>query len=202
MKQLRSQAFLFFSVASASLIALAIALAARSYINEDTLEVEWTWEEASRLHKATYFISTVPGSTRVGYDEMEVDQSDELARYWTRQMHKGPNYSWHVLGALQPSALSGFSGPGKVVDRWGFLLRALYPKATPDFARKGWTVGLPFWFLAILLAVAPAIKLRLAFARRKSRRAGLCPTCGYDLRASQGRCPECGRSSPTTQNQP
>ena len=35
--------------------------------------------------------------------------------------------------------------------------------------------------------------------RRKRRRArvGLCPRCGYDLRASTGTCPECGTPMPT-----
>jgi hypothetical protein len=52
----------------------------------------------------------------------------------------------------------------------------------------------PHWFLALLLAVLPALRLRAARRSRRSARAGLCPTCGYDLRATPDRCPECGSS--------
>ena len=52
----------------------------------------------------------------------------------------------------------------------------------------------PHWFLLVVTAVAPAYWL--AVTRRHRRRAvrGQCAGCGYDLRASSERCPECGRS--------
>jgi hypothetical protein len=47
--------------------------------------------------------------------------------------------------------------------------------------------------LALLTAVPPALWLaRAARGKRRARR-GLCPACGYDLRATPGLCPECGR---------
>jgi len=56
-------------------------------------------------------------------------------------------------------------------------------------------VTIPHWFPFILTAVLPALWL----VRRRRRRAaqwrrdhGLCPRCGYDLRATSDRCPECG----------
>jgi hypothetical protein len=55
-----------------------------------------------------------------------------------------------------------------------------------------WTFSIPYWFLALAAAMSPVAWL---VRRRKLRgriARGLCPRCGYDLRASPERCPECG----------
>lgn len=50
-----------------------------------------------------------------------------------------------------------------------------------------------YWKLVLAFLLLPGrwIQLRLRDRRRRLR-AGLCQTCGYDLRASTERCPECG----------
>ena len=55
-------------------------------------------------------------------------------------------------------------------------------------------VGVPFWALAVLTAIPPVAWFVRSPARRRRRRLaqGLCARCGYDLRATPGRCPECG----------
>jgi len=52
-------------------------------------------------------------------------------------------------------------------------------------------IGVPYWFICLITALAPAIRLT-ARLRRKRHPPGLCPKCGYDLRATPDRCPECG----------
>jgi len=54
----------------------------------------------------------------------------------------------------------------------------------------------PHWSIALLTAILPALTLRRTWLRRRRSRAGLCHRCGYDLRASPDRCPECG-AAPT-----
>jgi hypothetical protein len=58
-----------------------------------------------------------------------------------------------------------------------------------------WTVQVPHWFVAALAAAPPALWLRRRRADR--RRAGLCTRCGYDLRATPEKCPECGTPAAT-----
>lgn len=85
--------------------------------------------------------------------------------------------------------------PGR---RWGLAecgVTRRYQLA-PEGARRVWTLAVP---LLLPLAMTSTLALRglsraLADLRLRQalRRVGHCPNCGYDLRATPSRCPECG----------
>ncbi len=50
----------------------------------------------------------------------------------------------------------------------------------------------PFWFLCLLFAIVPTVHFATHIRRRRRQLAGFCKRCGYDLRATPDRCPECG----------
>lgn len=57
-------------------------------------------------------------------------------------------------------------------------------------------VQFPEWVLSVACLIVPAIALVRRIRRRRTSGYG-CTVCGYDLRASPDRCPECG--TPVTQ---
>lgn len=50
----------------------------------------------------------------------------------------------------------------------------------------------PDWFLALLASLLPLRWMVVRTRIRRMREAAQCVQCGYDLRASPDRCPECG----------
>jgi hypothetical protein len=55
------------------------------------------------------------------------------------------------------------------------------------------SISLPYWSLALPTAGAPIARAAAIARRRRRIKAGLCAQCGYDLRATPDRCPECGQ---------
>jgi len=55
-------------------------------------------------------------------------------------------------------------------------------------------LSLPYWPPIILFAIAPLLWIRAEVRRRRRLASMQCPHCGYDLRATPDRCPECGHS--------
>ena len=57
------------------------------------------------------------------------------------------------------------------------------------------TLRIPFWPIMVI-GCTPLLRQAGMYARQRYRKSsGRCIFCGYDLRASQGICPECGRCS-------
>jgi hypothetical protein len=62
-----------------------------------------------------------------------------------------------------------------------------------DYSRAYLNLFVPMWLISVLLGLLPLA----ALLRLGSRRSGVgrCEHCGYDLRATPDRCPECGTAS-------
>ncbi len=53
-------------------------------------------------------------------------------------------------------------------------------------------IGVPHWCVALLTSVAPVVTTIRTFRRKRAAHDGCCRQCGYDLRATPTKCPECG----------
>jgi len=60
----------------------------------------------------------------------------------------------------------------------------------PDETRR--FVLVPYWAVVAVLLVLPARRARLLVRGWRRVPAGCCRRCGYDLRATPDKCPECG----------
>ena len=68
--------------------------------------------------------------------------------------------------------------------------------STYAWQSSDWGLRLPYWLIVPATGIPPLLYLRrvMKLRRRLRLRRGLCGACGYDLRASTGRCPECGEA--------
>jgi hypothetical protein len=84
--------------------------------------------------------------------------------------------------------------PGTVQSFFGFN-DSIFGYSPPSQPYAAYGVWFPFWLAVAAFAIIPSLRIAAIANRirhKNRKRAGLCPSCGYDLRATPGRCPECG----------
>jgi hypothetical protein len=111
---------------------------------------------------------------------------------WSLEMDGSvPFYLW---SARYP----GFLGFSKANYSFAFNVAVLNNPPSPATVMSYATVFMvPYWLFALISGIPSFIYLRRQLAVRRHRGEGLCRRCGYDLRATPDRCPECGMAVPT-----
>ena len=107
------------------------------------------------------------------------------------------------LGATSAEEAAWASQFGRNTNRrlLGFgVARRVHVSRTKDgrMYYSGWErwVTAPHWAVVLATGAPPVLWLVRRRVRGRRRDPRLCPTCGYDLRATPGRCPECGWKRP------
>jgi hypothetical protein len=170
-----------FTIAAAISLLLCMATAVlwvRSYRRSDSIVALWlpsgVPETKSAPARAVSMI-TLPGRIRIGvYSRERIDVATHLS----------------VTGRSSPPYWDAWLLPW--YRRW-FPFVSL----TVDDSRAGsLLIEIPLWLP--LLAGGPPVLLSIrSFLRARLIKSGGCTTCGYDLRATPNRCPECGTAAVT-----
>ena len=129
--------------------------------------------------------------------EWRLPEKPDSADAWPRYFSCPHDPDFPDLGPKYMSRLAGF--------RWGAFPTYLPPEDWRVRPRsKPWTlagiirfVGVPFYAIALVTALIPAVRLGASLRSSARARRGTCRRCGYDLRATPGRCPECGTTVET-----
>ena len=173
--------------------------------------VAWTWScESQRVLKrgisiddgpVTLFRQTEFGCL-AGWGWLELTTGEIDSRYDER-LGKDV-FAWLELRGQWKYQSWDRRPPWEVWHNWwrGFARlgygRQIHFDPVLRYTRTTWCA--PLWGIALVTGPWPVLSLWLRFrhalVRRRRARSGCCLMCGYDLRESKQRCPECGTTIP------
>jgi hypothetical protein len=105
-----------------------------------------------------------------------------------------PNAIWNGGMSSYPVKVQSFLG-----HVWqNYTTSPFSPSLSRPITMRYRLIVIPYRSPAMLFAILPAIWVWRFVKYGRRRKAGHCPKCDYDLRATPERCPECGWTEPAS----
>jgi hypothetical protein len=122
----------------------------------------------------------------------------EFPAGWSFRRHPGEAYYPLVAVPAEYVAPERDDAPRGFDRTWhGFQVAGwVTPETSGEPRQESVWVTVPCWALVAVFAILPAAPVITGIGHRVRRTQGkdVCPNCGYDLRATPDRCPECGKA--------
>jgi hypothetical protein len=184
------------------LVALAVAaLWVRSYFASDAFFPPSTLDKTQpQTHLRQNIVYTNRGAIVYLLIELRGDPADDYHKQSTARIASSGRHvveKPEELPSLENSPLVAvYSSRGFLGFQMERAATATFPPATPDIGISRFII--PLWFPLVLSLVLPAAWFWHWRRLRLRNRVGKCQRCGYDMRATPERCPECGAMRPGT----
>jgi hypothetical protein len=174
---------------SLALCVAAFALWGRSYIRHDRVDyASAPGPSESQLHLGA---ESTQDTIAIGYVYYRPATPHRLPPPFTPGLYRS---AWTVIPGAPNGTRRCADENGRQVAGFGIFAWPLSLKyANADHPVYNYGVLFPRWSIAVFTGVAAWIFYR----KGRSVPQGLCPACGYDLRATPERCPECGTPATT-----
>jgi hypothetical protein len=191
----------------AALVSLVVAVAALGLLGRqrDVSDRWWAWRSMKFADDGRLIVSRewalVSWGGRIVVQRSAVEHLDWDPAFQIASRHNGFVYEFHTPGA-NPWGFTTF--PASLGPKTRVWVHAPGFRAASTTTAAHWQRGryfelmLPLWCIIAVAGVLPLV-WEFRYRRRRARRVraskGLCASCGYDLRATPERCPECGASA-------
>ncbi len=174
----------------------------RSHWLHDYASIRYQWyPPQDQSGVAALWISSLGGTVELRVDRTALDLSTVLSaekagaveRFKSElppglhgDLHSRPRVEHYNGGALISINIDGkYPSPMKFAP-------VHISEVAPGRRSEHWALIVPAWLIGLLAAVVPSAWLFRVLRDRRRQSMGCCRGCGYDLRATPDRCPECG----------
>ena len=188
---MRRRISVFVSILSLALSVVTAACWVRSFVHRDSIDwLRWALGRDGWTSSEPKIVSA-RGGCWFGY--LRINMPGANLGTGHRVMHRvGSPDEYATLDIFEPGVQHVPSSPWMLGGFRYDSYRTMRGVNHAQYIRAD-GVAVPYWIMAVATLILP-LRHFVARRRAKHRLSTACPTCGYDLRASPGRCPECGRT--------